>query len=132
MKNMMKYNDLPERVREEIKRVCKVYDKAYVTYENGEYKTSSMIGITNGYAPDHKFIGVYNVEEVFTEDERTENYINVFYAYPIWYKGERDYQMLKKLQKDKEFDFENDTVTHWVGKLINGNFELTERVTVKF
>lgn len=130
MMNRTNFNELPQDVQNKIKATLHVYDKAHVVYEYGEYHVSSGICLKAEYAADHKFIGTYTAEELFTEEERIENYINTFNDYPANYKGKRDYQMLKKMQ-NRQFNEDHTEYTEWQGKLIDGNFELTEQVTRK-
>lgn len=102
-----KLNTLPKEVQDKVKNTLKAYDEAHVTYENGDYKVSVGVALTATYAPDFKVIGTITAKEVYTDDERIENYINVFQDYPIEYKGKRDYKTL------------NDGKRHtW--KLVNG------------
>lgn len=103
---MTNFNTLPIETQEKVKSILRAYDKAYVTYEYGEYKVSVGVAITATYAPDHKVIGTYEAREIFTEEERIENYVNSFNDYPIQYKGKRDYSLLRS---GKEF------------KLVDGN-----------
>ena len=131
MMNRTEFNQLPQDVQDKIISILHVYDKAYVDYENGSYKVSPNVCLTATYAEDFKVIGTYTAEELFTEEERIENYINTFNDYPANYKGKRDYQMLRKM-KERQFNEDRTEYTEWQGKLINGNFELTEQVTRKF
>lgn len=126
------FNELPQEVQNEIKSWLHVYDKTFVVYENGKYNVSSAVCLKAHYAPDHEVIGEYHAEDIFTEEERIENYINTFYSYPIEYKGKRDYQMLKKMQEREWVDEEKTAYRYWTGKLIDGNFELTEQKTRTF
>lgn len=108
-----KLNTLPIEVQEKIKNTLKAYDEVHVIYEYGEYHVSVGIALKAHYAPDHKVIGTFKANEIFTQDERIENYINEFQAYPITYKGKRDYKTL------------NDGKRHtW--KLVNGTLVAVE------
>lgn len=131
MMNRTEFNQLPQDVQNKIKSTLHVYDKTHVVYEYGEYHVSSGICLKAEYAADHKVIGTYTAEELFTEEERIENYINTFNEYPANYKGKRDYQMLRKM-KERQFNEDRTEYTEWQGRLIDGNFELTEQVTRKF
>lgn len=128
MMNRTDINQLPQEVQNRIKSTLHVYDKAYVVYENGEYHVSSGVCLKAEYAADHKVIGTYTAEEIFTENERIENYINAFNEYPVNYKGKRDYKMLRQMQ-EREWNDDRTAYKEWQGKLIDGNFELTEQVT---
>lgn len=88
------FNTLPKEIQDKVKNTLKAYDEAHVTYENGAYKVSVGVALTATYAPDFKVIGTISANEIYTQDERIENYINVFQDYPIEYKGKRDYKTL--------------------------------------
>ena len=131
------FNELPETVKETVKGILKAYDYVNVWFENGEYSFVDVL--QKQYAPDHKFIGTYRSEDVYTETERIENYINEFHDFPINYKGKRDYAMLKKMDEERTaalVSTENPNIkklaiTDWYGKINEkGDFELTEKRTV--
>ena len=42
---------------------------------------------------DEKLLLTIREEDLFTEDESTENFINYNLEYPSWYKGKRDEAM---------------------------------------
>lgn len=85
---------LPVEVQEEVKSALRAYDECHITFEYGKYEVSVAVSIKKAYAPDHKFIGTAYVEDIYTLEERTKNYIEVFHDYPIWYTGKRDYKAL--------------------------------------
>ena len=125
------FNELPQEVQEEVKSWLRVYDKTYVEYEYGKYKVSSGICLSDTYAPDHEMIGQYTAKEIFTEDERTLNYILTFYDYPIWYTGKRDYKLMKMLQTREWVDEEKTAYRTWTGELDdNKEFKITHMITV--
>jgi len=124
---MKKFNELPQELQERIKDRLKAFSEVRVTYEYGEYHFGTVLKAT--YGADHEYIGTYRQEDIYTEKERIENYINEFHCYPIEYKGKRDYTLLNRM--DDERTFEGMNLTQWVGKINeNGDFELTERVTI--
>lgn len=82
--NELELKDYPNEVREEIIDTLKVYDKVYVTYEGVEYKISSGFGIRGSYPRDYFICGEYSASEVFTKQERTENFIEKFGYKPPW------------------------------------------------
>lgn len=98
------FNTLPQEVQEQAKSVLRAFPRVHITFEYGKYHVSSGIALLASYPEDFKVIGDYTDKEIFTEDERTLNYINSFHDYPIWYKGKRDYRWLNSLTW-------NDTVT---------------------
>lgn len=77
-------------------------------YENGEYNFG--LSIKNKYAADHEYIGCYKASDIYTEEERIVNYANEFHAYPIQYKGKRDYSIIKDYNAQY--------------KMVNGNIEI--------
>lgn len=124
---MRKLNTLPIEEQEKIKGWLKAYDKVDVFFENGRYNYGVCLKAT--YAPDHEYIGTYKADEVYTEDERIENYINEFHSYPPSYKGDRDYKLMHKMDDERSFNKDYTIITHWIGKLVDGNFVLTERIS---
>lgn len=106
---MKKFNELPKEVQDEIKDWLKVYDWVAVDYENGTYHYGGLC-LTKTCAKDHEFIGKFTAKEVFTENERIINYVESFHAYPISYKGKRDYKWLKSLTWNDHVKFENENL----------------------
>lgn len=88
-------NAMPTNVREDVYSTLKAYDECNITYEYGKYVVSTCVGITKEYAPDHKFIGNVYVDDIYTLEERTQNYMEEFHDYPSWYTGKRDYAALR-------------------------------------
>lgn len=74
----MKFEDFDEEVKAKIKEVLRAYDKVYVTYENGKFQVSTFIGIRSSYSEDHFFCGEYKAKEIYTFEERKQNFIEVF------------------------------------------------------
>lgn len=102
-----KLNTLPKEVQDKVKSTLEAYDEVHVVFEYGEYHVTVGVALKAHYANDHKVIGTFKANEIFTQEERIENYINTFQDYPIEYKGKRDYKTL------------NDGKNHtW--KLVNG------------
>lgn len=104
----MRFEELPVDVQNEIKDTLTAYNDVSVVYENGEYRVLAAIGIKSEYAADHKFIGTYKADEIYTEDERIINYIKNFRCYPINYHGKRDYKWLKSITEDTNIIFDGD------------------------
>lgn len=96
--SISEFSDLPNEVRQTVLGYLKVYSECPITYENGKY--SYDINIQAEYADDYKFIGIAYQDDFYTDEERTQNYIEQFHSYPSWYTGTRDYKMLREL-KDK-------------------------------
>lgn len=106
-------NTLPEEVQNKIKSRLRAYDEVDVYFEYGEYHFGLVLKAE--YAPDHKVIGTYYAKDIFTEDERIENYMNEFHEYAPNYKGKRDYRALNA--------YETNHKGEWNLKLVNGSFE---------
>ena len=126
------FNDLPETVKAEVKDFLRAYDEVNVWYENGRYSFGDVL--KRCYAPDHRFVGTYRAEEIYTEKERIENYINEFHDFPRDYKGRRDYTLLHNMNEEREVSCvpgsKELTMTTWYGKINEkGDFELTEKRT---
>lgn len=86
-------NKFPEEVVKEVMSILKAFQNTNISFENGQYHVSPHTSIKSSYASDHKVLGTVYVEDIYTEEERTQNYIEVFKDYPIWYKGKRDYSI---------------------------------------
>ncbi len=127
---MKAFNELPVEERARIRNTLKAYDEVVVFYENGKYVYG--VCLKSHYAPDHEYIGTYRAEDIYTEDERIENYINEFHAYPPNYKGKRDYfNVTRRMDEEREYDSDTGELTQWIGKIIDGDFVLTHKVTRK-
>ena len=87
---------LSEEDKKKAMNILKIYDKVYIYIEDGVYHITTNIFIKSSYSSDHKFLGEIKVDEVYSLEERTENYIESFHDYPIWYKGKRNYPELNK------------------------------------
>ena len=93
---MRKFNELPMEIQEEIREKLRAYEDVTVWFENGRYNYGLLI--KKEYAPDQEYIGRYYAKDVYTEEERILNYCEQFHAYPIEYKGKRDYELIKDWQ----------------------------------
>lgn len=90
---MKKFNELPQEIQEQVKRTLRAYDEETVWFENGMYTYG--VAIQSKYAHDHEYIGTYYAKDVYTEEERFINYCEEFHSYPIEYRGNRDYNIIK-------------------------------------
>lgn len=102
---MKKINELPQEIQEEVKEILREYADVAVWFEGGRYKYELLI--ETAHAPEREYIGRYYPKDVYTEEERIVNYCEQFHSYPIEYKGERDYELIKDW--------------HAKYKMINGN-----------
>lgn len=101
------FEQLPADVQAEAKETLKAFRSVHVEYENGRYSVTAGIALTATYAPDHRYIGEYTDEEVFTPEERIINYVETFQCYPIEYKGRRDYRWIKTLTRRSKVAFDD-------------------------
>lgn len=70
----MKLEDLPESIQMEVMRILKAFHRVTVTYEYGKFNVSTGCCIKAEYGIDHFVCGRYTDEEVYTEEEREQNY----------------------------------------------------------
>lgn len=125
------FETLPQATQEEVKNTLKAYDNCFVNFQNGEYKVNTSIGILSKYPKDFKSIGEVSSHDIYTREERIENYINEFMGYPIDYRGKKDWDLIQKMGTDKQFDFPNNKMYKWIGKLNEqGDFVLTEKIEI--
>lgn len=125
------FETLPEHIKEDVKNTLKAYDKCYVNFQNGEYKVTIAIGILSEYPKDFKAIGTVHSHDIHSREERIENYINEFMSYPFDYSGKKDWDLIRKMGTDKQFDFPNNKMYRWIGKLNEqGDFVLTEKIEI--
>ena len=102
---MKKFEELPEEVQEQVKEILKAYNRTSVTFENGKYHFGGY-SLKNTYASDYEVVGEYKADDFFTKEERIINYVESFHAYPIAYKGKRDYYWIKNLSWDTKVKFD--------------------------
>jgi hypothetical protein len=112
---MINFDELPLEVQSEAKNTLKVYDEITVIFEYGQYHVTTGTCLKNVYANDHKVIGRYFAKDIFTEEERTINYIEEFISYPFQYKGKKDWSMIKEMELLRKEH------KHAKIKLVNGN-----------
>ena len=125
---MTTLNSLPINVQESVKNTLKAYDKCDVWFEYGDYKVMCGACLRSKYAPDHRFVATFTKDQVYSEKEQIENYINEFSCYPPNYKGKKDWQMLHKMSDEREINFETGKCRIWQGRINeNGDFELTHQ-----
>lgn len=74
----MPLSELPEEVQNEAKSILKVYNSVNVVFEYNEFHVSASTCIKSSYNFDHFVCGRYNADEVYTPEERRQNYIECF------------------------------------------------------
>lgn len=126
---MTQLNSLPANIQREVRNTLKAFDRCDVWFEYGKYYTQCGSCLRAHYAPDHRFVATFTKDDVYTETEQIENYINEFCCYPPNYKGKKDWQMIHKMSDEREINYETMKCKIWQGRLNeNGDFELTHQV----
>ncbi len=74
----MPLEELPELIQTQVKSVLRAYPRCTVTYEYGKFSVSAGCCIKNHYNFDHYVAGTYWDSDVYTEEERKQNYIEEF------------------------------------------------------
>lgn len=74
----MPLSELPEEVQSEVKSILKTYSRVNVVFEYNEFHVSASTCIKSSYNYDHFVCGRYNADEVYTPEERRQNYIECF------------------------------------------------------
>jgi len=87
---------IPESIAQKALNILRAYGEVTIRYEYGEYSVMAGTIIKAQYGGDYKVVGYVRAVDVYTLEERTQNYIESFHDYPIWYKGKRDYKALKE------------------------------------
>ena len=126
---MTNITSLPIDTQNEIRNTLKAFDRCDVWFEYGKYHVMCGACLRAKYAPDHRFVATFTKDEIYTETEQIENYINEFCSYPHNYKGKKDWQMIHKMSDDREINYETGKCKIWQGRLNeNGDFELTHQI----
>lgn len=74
----MPLEELPELIQAQVKSVLRAYPRCMVTYEYGKFSVSAGHCIKSNYNFDHYVAGTYLDSDVYTEEERKQNYIEEF------------------------------------------------------
>ena len=77
---------LPEEIQNKVKSILKAYNEANVVYEYGRFNVSASYGIKSHYNYDHFVCGYYKQDEVYTKEERKQNFIEEFGYCPAYLK----------------------------------------------
>ena len=80
--NEIEFNELPEEIKEKALDILKAYDEVSVIFEYGKYNVTTGCCIKSVYAPDHKVCGRYFAKDLYTKEQRYENYKESFGCYP--------------------------------------------------
>lgn len=74
----MPLEELPELIQAQVKSVLRAYSRCTVTYENSKFSVSACTCIRATYDWDHFVAGTYKDDEVYTLEERRQNYKEEF------------------------------------------------------
>lgn len=75
---------LPELIQHQVKSVLRAYPRCTVTYEHNEFSVSSNVCIRSTYGWDHFVAGVYKDVEVYSLEERRQNFKEEFGYAPFF------------------------------------------------
>ena len=76
----MPLEELPEDIQEKAKEVLKAFNNVNVVFEYNRFEVSASVCIKSHYNYDHFVCGRYSAEEVYTAEERRQNYRECFGA----------------------------------------------------
>ena len=125
MKEKLTIETLPKRILDEARDMLRGEDTVVeVIRWNGRMRVVGKV-FPYEHAWDEKLLLTIRETDLFTEAERTENYINDFHKYPAWYKGRRDEAMLARMTQDMDFDQRTQTYREPFGRMVEGDFVYT-------
>ena len=130
MEEKLTIENLPKRILREVKDMLRWAEtEAWVICRCG------MLAVVrkNYYCDesmDEKLLLIIREEDLFTEDERTKNYINYNLEYPSWYKGKRDRTVFRRMRKDMRLDKQAGIFYEPLGRLVNGDFVYNGEIRV--
>ena len=70
--------NLPQETQAEVKNILRAYDECSVIYENGTFDVSPDMCIKFKYANDYMVINRYKQTEIYTLEERKQNFFEEF------------------------------------------------------
>ena len=125
MKGKLTIETLPKRILDEAREMLKGEDtEVEVIRWNGRMRVVGKV-FPYEHSWDEKLLLTIREADLFTEAERTENYINYFHKYPAWYTGKRDEAMLARMTQDMDFDQKTQTYREPFGRMVDGDFVYT-------
>ena len=74
----MPLEELPKEIQEEVKSTLRAFHSCTVTYEHSKFSVSTCTCIRDTYDWDHFVAGTYKDDEVYTLEERRQNYKEEF------------------------------------------------------
>lgn len=75
------FEELPEYVQIEVLDVLKAYDRVHVTFANGKFTVMAATFILDKYPFDFCSCGTYYAKDLYTEEERRQNFFESFGYY---------------------------------------------------
>ena len=75
---------LPEDIQEKVKSTLKAFDEVSVDYEHGRFNVFAGYCVKKNYHYDHFVCGRYLQTEVYTKEERRQNFIEEFGYAPCY------------------------------------------------
>jgi len=115
-------NNLPQDILDEAKEMLRGEDTVVnVIRWNRKIRVVGHV-FPYEHSMDEELLLTIHETDVFTDEERAENYINYYLKYPSWYKGLRDETMLQRMKEEMEYDAETQTMFMPYGRIVNGNF----------
>ena len=125
MKGKLTIETLPKRLLDEAREMLKGEDTVVeVIRWNGRMRVVGKV-FPYEHSWDEKLLLTIREADLFTEVERTENYINYFHKYPAWYTGRRDEEILERMRNDMDFDQNTLTYREPFGRMVDGDFMYT-------
>ena len=125
MKRKLTIETLPKRILDEAMEMLRGEDTVVeVIRWNGRMRVVGKV-FPYEHSWDEKLLLTIREDDLFTEAERTENYINYFHKYPAWYTGRRDEAMLARMTQDMDFDPKTQTYREPFGRMVGNDFVYT-------
>ena len=130
MKRQLTIDTLPKPLLEEAREMLRGEDTVVeVIRWNGRMRVVGKV-FPYEHSWDERLLLTIRETDLFTEAERTENYINYYHKYPSWYTGKRDEAMLERMRNDFDFDQETQTMREPLGRMVGGDFVYTGETRV--
>lgn len=80
-----KMNSLPTETQNDIKQTLRAYHSVNVTFANGKYSVDTGICVRSKYAEDFEVIGEFKDTDIYTLEERRQNFREEFNCDPTFY-----------------------------------------------
>lgn len=78
----MPFEQLPDEIKDRAKMILRAYPNCTVVYESGKFSISVGSCIKANYKADHFVCGKYTDKEIYTLEERRQNYREEFGSEP--------------------------------------------------